>query len=309
MLIGDRFVRIPGSDLTLDKYVSHAREFNHWGPHYLLSFPSYADRLASEIIKDEAELPAYPLVFISQGETLTEFDRELIKKAFRCEVLNRYGLLEVPHIAQTCPDNPDLLHVDVERALVRIVRDDGTDAEPGEMGRIVVTDFANYVMPFINYDTGDWGIAGEGCPCGRGLPTLEKIEGRTSEVIRTPGGKLIASSTLGPLLVDVCEAIPAIWEYQAVQIAEDHMVLKVVPGPSYGPEIEKKLSTDLVEFLGDGMHVNVEQVERIETEPSGKRLIIKSLIGSHSDGATHKSRQKVSYVRSSRLSSSPGSYR
>jgi hypothetical protein len=78
----------------------------------------------------------------------------------------------------------------------------------------------------------------------------------------------------------VCEAIPAIWEYQAVQIAEDHMVLKVVPGPSYGPEIEKKLSTDLVEFLGDGMHVNVEQVERIDTEPSGKRLIIKSLIRS-----------------------------
>jgi phenylacetate-CoA ligase len=281
VLLGGRFVRIGGLDLTLEEYVTHSERFRCWGPHYLLSFPSYADRLASRIIEEGLELPEYPRVFVSQGETLTEFDRELIKKAFRCEVINRYGLLEVPNIAQTCPDNPDLLHVDVERALVRVVRDDGTEAGPGEMGRIVITDLANYVMPFINYDTGDWGVAGDACTCGRGLPTLERLEGRTSEVIRTPSGKLLASSTLGPLLVDVWATLPAIWEYQAVQIASDKVVLKVVPGPDYARETEKKLARGLEEFLGDGMQVDVERVERIETEPSGKRLIIKTQIAFH----------------------------
>lgn len=281
VLIGDRFVRIAGHDLTLAEYVAHSERFQRWGPHYLLSFPSYADRLASRIIELGVELPAYPRVFVSSGETLTELDRDLIKEAFQCEVINRYGSLEIPLIAQTCPDNPDLLHVNVERALVRVVRDDGTEARPGEMGRVVITDLANHVMPFINYDTGDWAVAGEPCPCGRGLPTLKRLEGRTSEVIQTPGGKLLASSTLGPLLVDVWETLPALWEYQAVQIADDTVVLKVVPGPNFTGEIEKKVSTDLEEFLGDGMHVVVERVERIETEPSGKRLIIKSHIASH----------------------------
>jgi phenylacetate-CoA ligase len=276
VLLGDRLVRIAGLDLTLEEYLSHAERFTRWGPHYLLSFPSYADRLASEIIEAGVELPAYPVVFVSQGETLTEFDRELIKKTFQSEVINRYGSLEVPNIAQTCPDNPDLLHVDVERVLVRVVRDDGTEALPGEMGRIVITDFANYVMPFINYDTGDWGVAGDACPCGRGLPTLARLEGRTSEVIRTPSGRLVSSSTLGPLLVDVWETVPAIWEYQAVQIADDRVVLKVVPGSNYTGELEKKLARGLEEFLGKGMRVELEPVDRIETEPSGKRLIIKS---------------------------------
>ncbi|MEJ2716683.1 MAG: hypothetical protein P8182_06020 [Deltaproteobacteria bacterium] len=281
VLLGDKFVRIGGHDLTLAGYVTHSERFRRWGPHYLLSFPSYADRLAKQIIEDGVELPAYPRVFVSSGETLTELDRELIAEAFRCEVINQYGSLETSYVAQTCPDNPDLLHVNIERAFVRVVRDDGTDAGPGEMGRVVITDLANCVMPFINYDTGDWGVAGDTCTCGRGLPTLERLEGRTAEVIRTPSGKVVASSTLGPLLVDVWETLPALWEYQAVQIAGDRVVLKMVPGPGYTGKIEKKLARGLEEFLGDGMHVDVEPVKRIETESSGKRLIIKSHLEGH----------------------------
>ena len=50
---------------------------------------------------------------------------------------------------------PEVLHVNSERVIVRVVRPDGSDAAPGEPGRVVVTDLANRVMPFINYVAGD----------------------------------------------------------------------------------------------------------------------------------------------------------
>ena len=57
------------------------------------------------------------------------------------------------------PDNADMLHVNSERAVVRVVRDDGTAAAVGERGRVLLTDLANHVMPFINYDIGDRAVA------------------------------------------------------------------------------------------------------------------------------------------------------
>ena len=42
---------------------------------------------------------------------------------------------------------------------------------------VVVTDLANHVMPFINYSAGDLAVAGERCPCGRGMPTLARLDG------------------------------------------------------------------------------------------------------------------------------------
>ena len=95
-------------------------------------------------------------------------------------------------MAQTCPDNPRVLHVNSERVVLRIVGEDGRPATPGSPGRIVVTALDNYVMPFINYEIGDTGVAGAPCPCGRGFPTLATVEGRLGDSIRTPAGRLVS---------------------------------------------------------------------------------------------------------------------
>jgi phenylacetate-CoA ligase len=223
-------------------------------------------------------LARYPDVFVSYAETLTVADRELLEIAFRCNVVNHYGSLEIPFIAQTCPDNPDLFHVNNQRAIVRVVGEDGKSAAPGELGRVVITDLFNYVMPFINYDIGDFAVTGKACSCGRGLPTLERIEGRVSEVIRKPGGGVVSPSTLESFLLDVCFAAPYVWEYQAIQDGPDSICLKLVPTSIYSEEFATKLKEDLAEFLGPGMNVSIETHDRIDLQSSGKRLIIKSEI-------------------------------
>jgi phenylacetate-coenzyme A ligase PaaK-like adenylate-forming protein len=190
--------------------------------------------------------------------------------------VNHYSAYEVLHLAQTCPANHALLHVDPTRAIARVVRDDGRDAAPGESGRLVLTDLGNWVMPFVNYDIGDRARRGARCPCGRGFPTLEMVEGRLGETIRTPGGGSISPTILGWFLTHVCHALPDLWEFQAVQTAPDAVTLLVVPAPRFTADTARRLERALAEFLGGGMRVAVERVDHIASEPSGKRLIIRS---------------------------------
>ena len=54
----------------------------------------------------------------------------------------------------------------------------------GEMGEIVITDLNNYAMPLIRYRLGDLAVATDKiCKCGRGLPLLGDIEGRTQSIL------------------------------------------------------------------------------------------------------------------------------
>jgi phenylacetate-coenzyme A ligase PaaK-like adenylate-forming protein len=184
----------------------------------------------------------------------------------------------VPQIAQTCPDNPEALHVNAERIILRVVRPDGADAAPGEKGRIVVTDLANFVMPFINYFAGDQAVAGGPCPCGRGLPMLGRLEGRDSEVIRTLTGREISGVVLGQFLAFVAGIIPYVWEYQALQTDPATVSLQVVPTSRFDETFRASLEGALREFLGPGMTATIDPVSAIPLEPSGKRLIIKPLL-------------------------------
>jgi phenylacetate-coenzyme A ligase PaaK-like adenylate-forming protein len=248
--------------------------FAIWG------FPSYIARIAKELLESGAELPSYPRIVFTYAETLSLLNQRAIELAFRCRTANHYSAWEVLHMAQTCPDNPELLHVNSERAILRVVRQDGSLAPPGEVGRLVVTDLANYVMPLINYEIGDWAVAGERCPCGRGFPTLASLEGRLGEVLRTPTGRAVLPIALCRFLNISARAHPYIWEYQAVQTAPERVAFKVVPTTRLTPDRVDWLRAQLEGFLGPGMSVTVDQVDRIPVEASGKRLLVRSHIAS-----------------------------
>jgi phenylacetate-CoA ligase len=215
-------------------------------------------------------------VVISGAETLTARDADTISRAFGSRVVNHYSAWEAPHMAQTCPDQPGVLHVNSERVVLRVVRDDGRPAAPGERGRIVITVLDNYVMPFINYDMEDSGVAGGRCPCGRGLPTLVDVEGRLSETILTPGGRIVTSATLDGVFRF---AGPYVREYQALQTAANTITLRIVPTSRFTPEIAAMLRADLKRYAGHDVTVEVESVTRIAPEASGKRLLIKARTG------------------------------
>lgn len=278
IFLGERILALSGFDLTPEILISQIGRLPKNRSYMVLGFPSYLNDLAAQIIREDVHFPAYPKVIVCIAETLTPAASEIIKGAFKCRIVNHYSCWEMPHMAQTCPDNDALLHVNCERVLLRVVGEDGSSVSPGEQGRVVVTDLTNFVMPFINYDLGDRATSGEFCSCGRGFPTLKNIEGRTAELIHTPSGKAISPSTLGHILMPHCLSRAYIWEYQAEQTAGDRLTLRIVPISRFSLDFGARLKGELEEFFGPGLHVTIEPVESIPRETSGKRLVIKSYL-------------------------------
>jgi phenylacetate-CoA ligase len=276
LALGERVIHLSDFEPDAAELCGRIRRSVGGGPYAIWGFPSYIARIAAQLLESGTELPAHPRAVFTYAETLSLLNQRAIERGFRCRATNHYSAWEVLHMAQTCPDNPGLLHVNSERAIVRVVREDGTAAPPGEVGRVVVTDLANYVMPFINYEIGDWAAAGERCPCGRGFPTLAGLEGRLGEVLRTPTGRTVLPIALCRFLNIRARAHPYLWEYQAVQTAPDRVLFKVVPTSRLTSDAAAWLRAQLEAFLGPGVEVTVERVDRIPVEPSGKRWLVKS---------------------------------
>jgi phenylacetate-CoA ligase len=109
--------------------------------------------------------------------------------------VSRYGITEIGFVAWQC-ERREGFHVNAEAYLVEVVRD-GRPAAPGEVGALVVTDVWGRARPLLRYDTGDLAVAGDGnCPCGRSLPAIASIEGRTSESALLADGRVVTTRTV-----------------------------------------------------------------------------------------------------------------
>lgn len=282
LILGDRLIPLEAHKLRPQELITGIRSLGNSTRYFIWAPPSRACRLARMMDEDRIGLPHYPCALISYAETLSAIDREVLQSAFRCPVFDYYGSQEVPFLAQTCPDNPLILHVNCERAFVRVIRENGTDARPGERGRVILTDFSNYVMPLINYDMGDYAVQGDQCPCGRGFPTLERVEGRALEAITTPSGLSFPSGMLSDFLCLEWGAVPYLWEYQFYQTGPGDVQLRIVPTRLFNSDFAKMLKENFEELLQWEVRVKIELVDQIEVEPSGKRFVVKSNLSTYS---------------------------
>jgi phenylacetate-CoA ligase len=130
---------------------------------------------------------------LPRGQDATAAQRELFRDVFGARCMQFYSASETFKMAHGCPDH-DHYHVHAELGLVEILGDDGRSASPGTPGRVVVTPFYNTAQPLIRYDLGDLATAGAACSCGRTLPVIERIIGRTYHLFtRRDGRKFVPS--------------------------------------------------------------------------------------------------------------------
>ena len=180
----------PNADLFVLDIRASAEEQLEWlervRPNHVMTYP--------ETLKEVAEAAAAknsPLkfqTFIATGEMLKPETRDLIARIFGCRTVDIYGAREMGPIAFQCPDEGGY-HVCAEALLFELLDEADRPAPVGAFGRIVVTSLYNYAMPFIRYDIGDYALAAAGpCACGRGLPKLDQIAGRTRNLFVMPDG-------------------------------------------------------------------------------------------------------------------------
>jgi len=150
-------------------------------PDYLLSYPSNVAELARRSLARGARLPGLREVR-TMGEALGPEVRGLCRQAWDVPVTDVYSSDEAGYIALQCPDH-EHYHVQSEGLLVEVLDEDSQPSSPGRIGRLVVTTLHNFAMPLVRYEIGDFAEAGEPCRCGRGLPVLTKILGRSRNML------------------------------------------------------------------------------------------------------------------------------
>ncbi len=223
--------------------------------------------LFAQFLSSKKDDSIRPQGIISTAMVLHDWEARAIEEVFQCNVTNRYGCEEVSLIACQCERHAGL-HVNADGLYVEILRPDGSPCEPGKPGRVVVTDLLNHAMPILRYEVGDMACwAGRDCSCGRGLPLLEKIEGRVADYVVTPNGEWVS----GISLTDHFNTrIPGVIQMQIVQEALDQFTFRIVRGADFGPQSQERICALVAEHFGPEAVYECKFVDHIPQEPSGK---------------------------------------
>ncbi len=208
-----------------------------------------------------------PRGIISTCMVLHDFERTMIEQAFGCPVTNRYGCEEVSLIASQCERHRGL-HVNADCIYLEIIDEHGAACPPGQPGRIIVTDLTNRAMPMFRYEVGDMASwAAEECPCGRTLPLLEKLAGRTADYVVTRQGEYISGISLTE---NFAQQIPGLAQLQIVQEDVDRFVYNVVRGPDFDDLSMVRIAELTKTLFGDSARYECRFADKIAQEPSGK---------------------------------------
>ena len=232
----------------------------------LFGYPSAIALIASHAEKCGTPLHNLGLkvVFVT-SERLYDHQRETISRVFGCPVANGYGGRDAGFIAHQCPAGG--MHITAEDIIVEILDTDGRALPPGEQGEIVVTHLATRDFPFIRYRTGDIGALGLlRCACGRGLPLLERIDGRSTDFVIAADGTVMHGLSLIYILRD----LPGVEAFKVIQESRELTRVQLVTGAAFENACIGDVVAGFKRRLGHDVLIEVAIVDAIAPEKSGK---------------------------------------
>ncbi|MCZ7566032.1 MAG: AMP-binding protein [Burkholderiales bacterium] len=259
------------SERNLDRFVAQIRRSR---PRMLFGYPSALAHIAAHAERRGESLSSLGIkVAFVTSERLYDHQRLQIERSFGCRVANGYGGRDAGFIAHECPSGG--LHVMAEDVIVEIVDPDGRVVAPGEAGEIAVTHLATRDFPFVRYRTGDVGsIEATACPCGRGLPLLKEVHGRSTDFVVAQDGTVLH----GLALIYVLRDLPGIRQFKIVQETLDSVRVELIAEGALDRRIVHMIESGFRARLGPTVNVAVEPVQSIAPERSGKFRYVASRV-------------------------------
>ncbi|NDI97573.1 phenylacetate--CoA ligase family protein [Flavobacterium sp. LaA7.5] len=228
----------------------------------LLGYSSALELVARYLEKNRKEpVKAKVGSIISMSEALNEYTKTTLPNYFNVPVLSRYSNIENGIIAQQEDKSGTEFFINSASYYIEIL--DINSEKPvkdGELGRIVVTDFYNYAMPMIRYDTGDIGAFN---PNDRNY--LARIEGRKLDLIYDTKGALVSSYIVYKNMWQYTD----INQYQLIQCGEKDYIFKINCDKTF--DKEEQLIREFKTYLGGDANFQIEYVDEIPLLSSGKR--------------------------------------
>lgn len=251
-----------------DSVESQLETLDAYRPEVLRGITSDVYLLARALRERGADTLA-PKLIVTSAELMDPATRRFIDDTFGVALVDFYGSIECGWVGWECPAHAGY-HLNSDCLIVEFLND-GEPVSPGEPGEVVVTNLHGYAMPFIRYSVGDIGVPdATRCPCGRGLPLMHTVVGRTIDHVVLPDGRRISPYQLTCTL----ERIPGIGRYQVVQLRDDRLLVKLIPNPSYGEQTERQIQADLADLLGGGVAIETQIVDELEKDSSGKFRVV-----------------------------------
>jgi phenylacetate-coenzyme A ligase PaaK-like adenylate-forming protein len=213
------------------------KELNEFQPSMLSGYPCNLSLLCNH-----EELDIKPNIIITGGELLTDEIREKLKNRFNCYVQTHYSCTEAGEIACECSCGH--LHINEDWVIVEAVDRNNNPVSPGVLSdKILITNLANYVQPFIRYELSDRVVIhDEGCPCGNKMRWLE-VEGRTDDILEFENGIMIAPMSFYKIISED----KRIKRFQLIQKSLTSLELRLVC--EYKEDIYFELRNKLISFL------------------------------------------------------------
>jgi len=270
-----RKLRLDASSMSPRAIEVFLHKFNRLQPPLLEGYVGAVDHLA--LHAEQHLLPVHsPRAIWVTASPLTEVQRNRIERVFRGPVYEEYGSAEVYWLAAQCRQQAGL-HINWEGRYIEFVDERYRPLPMGEAGKILVTDLENYVFPIIRYENQDMGRALPGeCPCGIHLPMMDRVRGRTTDMIKLPDGTVISGAYLTTIFDDFPDAVKG---FQVIQKSDYSLILKYVPGlpPSDLARIMEKVRKELVSRTQDQIPLTTESMEDIPHVGGKLRFVISEI--------------------------------
>ncbi len=248
------------SDERKNTFIKWCRLFR---PKLLRGYVTAIMELASFLDENGISFPKLKGIILC-AETVDQDSQAYIERVFRAPSYNTYGSREMGLIAAECA---------AKNGLHEISENNFVEFEPIELseyaaaGNLVITNLNNYAMPFLRYRIGDIGIpsTGQACDCGRGLPLIAKVIGRTTEIFRFYDGTKIA----GEMFVHLMRNFP-VTKYQFVQVSDRKVVLRLAGTEAKDEVLHSRIRDAYKVQLPTGVVLEFEEVDRFERTATGK---------------------------------------
>ena len=209
---------------------------------------------------------------ISMSESLNEYTKKAMYKYFGMMPISRYSNIENGILAQQINDDTGYFYINEASYYIEIL--DINEDKPvrnGKLGRIVVTDFFNYAMPMIRYDTGDIGAVKIFYDKKNKPLVFTTVSGRKLDLIFDTKDNIISPDLIDDMMGVLSIAIK---QYQFVQSDKNKYVYKLNCDTKLLPDNEESVIKKFKTFLGNDAEVNIEYVDEIPLLSSGKRKAI-----------------------------------
>lgn len=251
--------------LTSNNLPHYLKKLNNFKPELLDGYPSALYILSRFINKKSIKLDFTPLAIAVTAETLYDYQRHEIEKAFGCKVFNQYASNEGSPLITECIAGH--LHLNLDSGVFEFLNPKGEKAKPGELAYLVVSSFINFKTPLVRYNIGDTvelSDKDEKCSCGCEMPIIKKIIGREDDILWTEEKGYVGR------MDTAYKGLSGIAKSQIIQESPSKISINMVVEEEFNDDVKEKLFKNIKERLGQNIECQINIVNDIPAGVNGK---------------------------------------